>query len=186
MQSLSVTSLPCGGGGNPRRRCPQSSPARGDRVPASASSFQAGLASPENSEQLVIALEPEAASIYCRKLRLHQLIELSSKTAVNGYSASDTVGAGFAQGTSALSLPLPAPPFTPASRMPLGLRLFKGTVRKNQTLPKRVGLSSSVLSCPFPIWPFRDPRKLSSGVAWFITFPCALGRRGGGYFSPKT
>ncbi|XP_023385873.1 heat shock 70 kDa protein 12A isoform X3 [Pteropus vampyrus] len=60
--------------------------------------YQAGLASPENSEQLIIALEPEAASIYCRKLRLHQMIELSSKTAVNGYSSSDTVGAGFAQG----------------------------------------------------------------------------------------
>lgn len=67
--------------------------------------FQAGLASPENSEQLIIALEPEAASIYCRKLRLHQMIELSSKAVVNGYSASDTVGAGFTQGTSALSLP---------------------------------------------------------------------------------
>ena len=72
-----------------------------------ASVFQAGLASPENSEQLIIALEPEAASIYCRKLRLHQMIELSSKAAVNGYSSRDTVGAGFAQGTSALSLPLP-------------------------------------------------------------------------------
>lgn len=59
--------------------------------------YQAGLASPENSEQLIIALEPEAASIYCRKLRLHQMIELSSKAVVNGYSASDTVGAGFAQ-----------------------------------------------------------------------------------------
>ncbi|ELW71008.1 Heat shock 70 kDa protein 12A [Tupaia chinensis] len=59
--------------------------------------YQAGLASPENSEQLIIALEPEAASIYCRKLRLHQMIELSNKPAVNGYSASDTVGAGFAQ-----------------------------------------------------------------------------------------
>uniref|UniRef100_A0A2I3G9K4 Heat shock 70 kDa protein 12A n=1 Tax=Nomascus leucogenys TaxID=61853 RepID=A0A2I3G9K4_NOMLE len=57
----------------------------------------AGLASPENSEQLIIALEPEAASIYCRKLRLHQMIELSSKAAVNGYSGSDTVGAGFTQ-----------------------------------------------------------------------------------------
>ncbi|KAI2557402.1 heat shock protein family A (Hsp70) member 12A, partial [Homo sapiens] len=68
--------------------------------------YQAGLASPENSEQLIIALEPEAASIYCRKLRLHQMIELSSKAAVNGYSGSDTVGAGFTQGTSALSLPL--------------------------------------------------------------------------------
>ncbi|XP_074195091.1 heat shock 70 kDa protein 12A isoform X4 [Rhinolophus sinicus] len=59
--------------------------------------YQAGLASPENSEQLIIALEPEAASIYCRKLRLYQMIELS-KAAVNGYSSSDTVGAGFAQG----------------------------------------------------------------------------------------
>ncbi|XP_014406050.1 PREDICTED: heat shock 70 kDa protein 12A [Myotis brandtii] len=60
--------------------------------------YQAGLASPENAEQLIIALEPEAASIYCRKLRLHQMIELSSKAAVNGYSSRDTVGAGFAQG----------------------------------------------------------------------------------------
>ncbi|EGW09115.1 Heat shock 70 kDa protein 12A [Cricetulus griseus] len=59
--------------------------------------YQAGLASPENSEQLIIALEPEAASIYCRKLRLHQMIELSSKTVANGYSTSDSVGAGFTQ-----------------------------------------------------------------------------------------
>lgn len=78
--------------------------------PSSVSVFQAGLASSENSEQLIIALEPEAASIYCRKLRLHQMIELSSKAVVNGYSASDTVGAGFAQGTSALSLPPSACP----------------------------------------------------------------------------
>ncbi|KAM9061695.1 heat shock 70 kDa protein 12A isoform 2-T2 [Sarcophilus harrisii] len=60
--------------------------------------YQAGMATPENSEQLIIALEPEAASIYCRKLRLHQMIDLSSKAAVNGYTSSDTVGAGFAQG----------------------------------------------------------------------------------------
>uniref|UniRef100_A0A8D1F1D1 Heat shock 70 kDa protein 12A n=1 Tax=Sus scrofa TaxID=9823 RepID=A0A8D1F1D1_PIG len=44
--------------------------------------YQAGLASPENAEQLIIALEPEAASIYCRKLRLHQMIELSDKYVV--------------------------------------------------------------------------------------------------------
>lgn len=85
--------------------CEQAGPG-GPWVPASVSVFQAGLVSPENSEQLIIALEPEAASIYCRKLRLHQMIELSSKAAVNGYSGSDTVGAGFTQGTSALSLPL--------------------------------------------------------------------------------
>ncbi|XP_074089674.1 heat shock 70 kDa protein 12A isoform X3 [Macrotis lagotis] len=60
--------------------------------------YQAGMATPENPEQLIIALEPEAASIYCRKLRLHQMIDLSSKAAVNGYTSSDTVGAGFAQG----------------------------------------------------------------------------------------
>ncbi|XP_010131773.1 PREDICTED: heat shock 70 kDa protein 12B-like, partial [Buceros rhinoceros silvestris] len=41
--------------------------------------YKAGLVSPENPEQLLIALEPEAASIYCRKLRLHQLIALSCK-----------------------------------------------------------------------------------------------------------
>ncbi|XP_052821671.1 heat shock 70 kDa protein 12A isoform X2 [Octopus bimaculoides] len=37
-------------------------------------SYQAGIASPSNPEQLIIALEPEAASIYCRKLRLYQLV----------------------------------------------------------------------------------------------------------------
>ncbi|XP_075613932.1 heat shock 70 kDa protein 12A isoform X1 [Balearica regulorum gibbericeps] len=60
--------------------------------------YKAGLASPENPEQLIIALEPEAASIYCRKLRLHQMIDLSSRAPVNGYSPSDTIGTGFTQG----------------------------------------------------------------------------------------
>ncbi|XP_032551335.1 heat shock 70 kDa protein 12A isoform X1 [Chiroxiphia lanceolata] len=59
--------------------------------------YKAGMASPENPEQLIIALEPEAASIYCRKLRLHQMIELSSRAPVNGYSPSDTIGTGFTQ-----------------------------------------------------------------------------------------
>ena len=36
--------------------------------------FQAGLASADHPEQLVIALEPEAASIYCRRLRMSQLV----------------------------------------------------------------------------------------------------------------
>uniref|UniRef100_A0A8C6Z7G6 Heat shock protein family A (Hsp70) member 12B n=1 Tax=Nothoprocta perdicaria TaxID=30464 RepID=A0A8C6Z7G6_NOTPE len=39
--------------------------------------YEAGLVSLEHPEQLLIALEPEAASIYCRKLRPHQLLELS-------------------------------------------------------------------------------------------------------------
>ncbi|KAK3094819.1 hypothetical protein FSP39_006636 [Pinctada imbricata] len=36
--------------------------------------YEAGLISPDCPDQLVIALEPEAASIYCRKLRIHQLV----------------------------------------------------------------------------------------------------------------
>ncbi|GFR72037.1 heat shock 70 kDa protein 12A [Elysia marginata] len=36
--------------------------------------YEAGLASPSFPEQLLIALEPEAASIYCRRLRMHQLV----------------------------------------------------------------------------------------------------------------
>ncbi|KAM4034307.1 LOW QUALITY PROTEIN: heat shock 70 kDa protein 12A [Anomaloglossus baeobatrachus] len=52
-------------------------------------SSTAGMVSPENPEQLIIALEPEGASIYCRKLRLHQMIDLSSKAAINGISPTD-------------------------------------------------------------------------------------------------
>ena len=36
--------------------------------------YQADIASPRQPDQLVIALEPEAASVYCRKLRLNQLV----------------------------------------------------------------------------------------------------------------
>lgn len=36
--------------------------------------YEAGIGSPDNPDQLLIALEPEAASIYCRKLRIHQLV----------------------------------------------------------------------------------------------------------------
>uniref|UniRef100_A0A4W4F258 Heat shock protein 12B n=1 Tax=Electrophorus electricus TaxID=8005 RepID=A0A4W4F258_ELEEL len=45
--------------------------------------YLAGLVSPDSHEQLLIALEPEAASIYCRKLRLHQLIDLSQRPITN-------------------------------------------------------------------------------------------------------
>ncbi|GAA6228233.1 heat shock 70 kDa protein 12B [Lates japonicus] len=46
--------------------------------------YLAGLVSPDCPEQLLIALEPEAASIYCRKLRLHQVIDLSMQPITNG------------------------------------------------------------------------------------------------------
>ncbi|KAK3563571.1 hypothetical protein QTP86_030979 [Hemibagrus guttatus] len=59
--------------------------------------YKAGLALRENPEQLIISLEPEAASIYCRKLRLHQMVDLGDKTSINGYNSTENVGAGMAQ-----------------------------------------------------------------------------------------
>ncbi|XP_063048346.1 heat shock 70 kDa protein 12A isoform X3 [Engraulis encrasicolus] len=62
--------------------------------------YKANLVPRDNPEQLLIALEPEAASIYCRKLRLHQMVDLDTRTgtAVNGYSPNENVGAGMTQG----------------------------------------------------------------------------------------
>nr|XP_047901595.1 heat shock 70 kDa protein 12B-like [Anser cygnoides] len=60
--------------------------------------YKAGLVSPETPEQLLIALEPEAASIYCRKLRLHQLIELSCKPQPNGLAPDHAIDSSFRQG----------------------------------------------------------------------------------------
>ena len=37
--------------------------------------YQADIASARQPDQLVIALEPEAASVYCRKLKMNQLVE---------------------------------------------------------------------------------------------------------------
>uniref|UniRef100_A0A6Q2WWS0 Heat shock protein 12B n=1 Tax=Esox lucius TaxID=8010 RepID=A0A6Q2WWS0_ESOLU len=48
--------------------------------------YLAELVSHDSPEQLLIALEPEAASIYCRKLRLHQVIDLSLRPMSNGFS----------------------------------------------------------------------------------------------------
>ncbi|XP_067833369.1 LOW QUALITY PROTEIN: heat shock 70 kDa protein 12B, partial [Heptranchias perlo] len=59
--------------------------------------YLAGLASPDYPEQLLIALEPEAASIYCRKLHLHQLIDLSSKEITNGYGPDYPINSSFRQ-----------------------------------------------------------------------------------------
>ena len=36
--------------------------------------LQGGMFTKENPSQLLIVLEPEAASIYCRRLRMHQLM----------------------------------------------------------------------------------------------------------------
>ncbi|XP_051937029.1 heat shock 70 kDa protein 12A isoform X7 [Hippocampus zosterae] len=60
--------------------------------------YKSGLVSRDNPEQLVIALEPEAASIYCRKLRLHQMVDLSIQTTQNDFSPTDNVGNTMTQG----------------------------------------------------------------------------------------
>ena len=143
-------------------------------VPALPSVFQAGLASPENSEQLIIALEPEAASIYCRKLRLHQMTDLSSKAAVNGHSPSDSVGAGFAQGTCSLS-PLPAVPSS-APCMFLCLRVCKGRQEPSRCQEtsrcfwRRLELSTSVLSSPHP-QPGPSKDTVNSAVVTLVHHP---------------
>lgn len=62
--------------------------------------YKSGLVSRENPEQLIIALEPEAASIYCRKLRLHQMVDLNTaqKSTQNGVSPTENLGTQMAQG----------------------------------------------------------------------------------------
>ncbi|KAG7229856.1 hypothetical protein INR49_012406 [Caranx melampygus] len=59
--------------------------------------LKSGLVSRENPEQLIIALEPEAASIYCRKLRLHQMVDLGTQTSQNGFNPTENVGSGMTQ-----------------------------------------------------------------------------------------
>uniref|UniRef100_A0A8K9V3F5 Heat shock protein 12A n=1 Tax=Oncorhynchus mykiss TaxID=8022 RepID=A0A8K9V3F5_ONCMY len=59
--------------------------------------YKAGLVPRDTPEQLIISLEPEAASIYCRKLRLHQMIDIGTKTTQNGFSPNENVGAGMTQ-----------------------------------------------------------------------------------------
>lgn len=63
--------------------------------------LQAGLVSTDCPEQLLIALEPEAASIYCRKLRLHQVIDLSVQPIMNGLDLDESrpFDSSFRQGT---------------------------------------------------------------------------------------
>lgn len=61
--------------------------------------LQAGLVSREDAEQLLIALEPEAASVYCRKLRLHQLRDLSSRAPGSGrLGERRSIDSSFRQG----------------------------------------------------------------------------------------
>lgn len=69
-----------------------------DIVILSCGSLQAALASREDPDQLIIALEPEAASIYCRKLRLHQMVDLGTPTTQNGFNTNENVGSGMTQG----------------------------------------------------------------------------------------
>lgn len=60
----------------------------------------------DSPEQLLIALEPEAASIYCRKLRLHQVIDLSQRPVTNGLDVdgSRPFDSSFRQGKNVFFL----------------------------------------------------------------------------------
>ena len=49
---------------------------------------QAGLAHPSNPEQILIALEPEAASVYCREQKLREFVAESGS---NDDSVEDTI-----------------------------------------------------------------------------------------------
>lgn len=51
-------------------------------------SHQAGVGSPSNPEQVVIALEPEAASVYCRERKMRDFV---SESGSNEASVSDTI-----------------------------------------------------------------------------------------------
>ncbi|XP_034463790.1 heat shock 70 kDa protein 12A isoform X1 [Hippoglossus hippoglossus] len=62
--------------------------------------YKSGLVCRENPEQLIISLEPEAASIYCRKLRLHQMVDLGTQTTQNGFSPTDNAGSATNQVSS--------------------------------------------------------------------------------------
>ena len=49
---------------------------------------QAGLASPDDPDQLLIALEPEAASFYCRTLQMKDFLGETGDESVNEGLAS--------------------------------------------------------------------------------------------------
>ncbi|KAM5246179.1 heat shock 70 kDa protein 12B isoform 2-T2 [Ctenodactylus gundi] len=59
--------------------------------------YLAGLVSREDAEQLLIALEPEAASVYCRKLRLHQLMDLGSRAPGGRLGERRSIDSSFRQ-----------------------------------------------------------------------------------------
>lgn len=52
---------------------------------------QAGLASPDDPDQLLIALEPEAASFYCRTLQMKDFLGETGEESVNEGLASYVV-----------------------------------------------------------------------------------------------
>ncbi|XP_054167177.1 heat shock 70 kDa protein 12A-like [Oppia nitens] len=84
-----------------------------------AAAYEAGIGSVDNPSQLLIALEPEAASIYCRRIKLNQLIpscpprecqsqseninsnddRLAIHWKNDSFSANDSVETSFTKGT---------------------------------------------------------------------------------------
>jgi len=56
-----------------------------------AAAYEAGLASENNSQQLLIALEPEAAALYCRKLKINQLISETQSVKTSASSSNQSL-----------------------------------------------------------------------------------------------
>lgn len=61
--------------------------------------YEAGLASPIDPSQLLIALEPEAASIYCRKLRQRELVPDEESSSPNMHRRTNSIGRKMAPGS---------------------------------------------------------------------------------------
>ena len=66
---------------------------------------QAGIVSSDKPDQLLIALEPEAASIYCRRLRLFQVLTADDSTDDNRSIADNNAKTANEKRTSSWSLP---------------------------------------------------------------------------------
>lgn len=135
---------------------------------------EAGLVSPECPEQLLIALEPEAASIYCRKLRLHQVIDLSLQPIMNGLDldGAQPFDSGFRQGSEGWW-----------GRRESGFRLFDGCFVLLRSVPgNSCGVSALAggwgwgwggyilwrTGCLSVVWPFRvfSSRILCVATNW--------------------
>jgi len=80
--------------------------------------YEAGIASPSHPDQLLIALEPEAASIYVRRLRVYQLLSSDSSSPVGGGGGRESVHLSPSKFDDASPFSLSPDPSSPATDIP--------------------------------------------------------------------